>query len=140
MARSDSHLSRVSFVSCEVMTRTSFWTVPLVSQSAQRSACGKTRRSRARHARRANGAWRTVQLRQHVGEVAGQPIIRGDKHREAILGDALEVLRRVDLALVEDVVDAVLEELDDPAGGGNAPSGRKGEAQSAHALDPLSRV
>lgn len=61
-----------------------------------------------------------LHLREHVGQVAGERIVGRHEHGEAVFGDLPERLGRVDLALVQDVVDGVLEELDDAARGASA--------------------
>ena len=51
------------------------------------------------------GKLRTMQLREHLAQVPSQPLVGGDKHGEAVLGHASERLGRVNLPLVQDVVD-----------------------------------
>ena len=58
---------------------------------------------------------RTLQLREHITQVAGQALVGCDEHGEAVLCHTPEGLGRINFALIENVIDAVLEEFGYPA-------------------------
>lgn len=55
----------------------------------------------------------TLELIEHALEVGDESLLLGHVQHQAVLGDAVKVLGRVDAALVQDAGDGILEELDD---------------------------
>lgn len=55
----------------------------------------------------------TLELIEHALEVGDESLLLGHVQHQAVLGDAVKILGRVDAALVQDAGDGILEELDD---------------------------